>query len=84
MLEHVNVRISTSEHGLEVRVHDDGVGFAVEEDFEGHFGMDIMSERAQSIGGRLAVTSTAEAGTEVSVSVPVADQERLNMTGQTA
>lgn len=80
----VRVRISSCEDGLEVRVHDDGVGFAVGADFEGHFGMDIMSERAQSIGGRLEVTSTAHTGTEVRVTVPVADQEPVSIAGQTA
>jgi signal transduction histidine kinase len=78
------VRIAPSEAGLEVRVRDDGVGFIVEEDFQGHFGMDIMSERAQSIGGRLEVTSTPHTGTEVRITVPVADQESVTVAGQTA
>jgi signal transduction histidine kinase len=81
---HVRVRIAPSEAGLEVRVRDDGVGFIVEEDFQGHFGMDIMSERAQSIGGRLEVTSTPHTGTEVRITVPVADQESVTVAGQTA
>jgi signal transduction histidine kinase len=79
--QNVSVRISPSEGGLEVIVHDDGVGFVVEHDFEGHFGMDIMSERAQSIGGRLQVTSGTHAGTDVRITVPVADQEPVSITG---
>lgn len=81
---YVHVQIAQTDEGMEVRVRDDGVGFMVEEDFQGHFGMDIMSERAQSIGGRLEVTSTPLTGTEVRITVPIVDQEPVTIAGQTA
>jgi nitrate/nitrite-specific signal transduction histidine kinase len=41
----------------------------------GHFGIDIMAERAQSIGGRLDVKSIPLIGTEVTIVVPAGDTE---------
>jgi signal transduction histidine kinase len=80
----VQVHIAPCDGCIEVRIQDDGVGFVVEDDFQGHFGMDIMSERAQSIGGRLEVTSTPRSGTEVRVTVPAGEREPISITGQSA
>jgi signal transduction histidine kinase len=54
---------------LEVR--DDGVGFAVEEERRGsrRLGLASMSERAESVGGRLTVASQPMAGTTVRLEV---------------
>jgi signal transduction histidine kinase len=46
--------------------------------------MDVMSERARSIGGRLEVALSADTGTAVRITVPVVDQELVSTTGQTA
>jgi signal transduction histidine kinase len=73
----VHVQVAPCDGGVEVRVRDDGAGFVVDDDFEGHFGMDIMSERAKSIGGRLEVTSSPDSGTEVRIVVPVSDPEEI-------
>ena len=59
-------------HDLTVRVADNGVGMAptiAETGKSGHFGLPGMRERAERIGARLAIVSTA-AGTEVVLIVP--------------
>ncbi|HEX6507266.1 MAG TPA: histidine kinase [Chloroflexota bacterium] len=81
---HVTVRILSQDGDLLVIVRDDGAGFIVGEDLRGHFGIDIMSERAQSIGGHLEVTSEPRAGTEVRISVPAGEAEPLSSGSQTA
>jgi two-component system nitrate/nitrite sensor histidine kinase NarX len=62
--------------GIEIRVEDDGVGAAAPnaEGAQGvaHFGLEIMRERAQRIGGTLAVVPRAGGGTVVRCCVPLA------------
>lgn len=57
--------------GLCARVEDDGVGFPPGQSPSGHFGLDIMRERAEAIGGTLSVQSLPGRGTEVCVWVPI-------------
>jgi signal transduction histidine kinase len=54
-------------------VRDDGRGFTVGEQIgpaQGHFGLDVMRERAQRLGGSLAVVSAPGEGTSITVRVP--------------
>jgi two-component system, NarL family, sensor histidine kinase DegS len=71
---HAVVRFWREAGGWYVTVRDDGVGFdptGVGADAGGrHVGLTIMRERAESVGGRLAVNSAPGEGTEVSVWVP--------------
>lgn len=54
-----------------LRVIDDGRGFNEHgPESTGHWGLAIMRERAQLLGGHLIVTSTPDHGTEVEVVVP--------------
>jgi len=67
----VSVRREGERVGVEVR--DDGCGF-VEEDVcggarAGHFGLDVMRERAERLGGRLAIDSRPGGGTVVRATV---------------
>jgi two-component system nitrate/nitrite sensor histidine kinase NarX len=68
------VRVWREADGWYVAVRDDGVGFdptAVAAEPGGrHVGITIMRERAESVGGRLEVTSQPGAGTEVRAWVP--------------
>lgn len=70
----VDVDIRYEPRRLRVRVRDDGKG--IEPDVlraggrPGHFGMSGMRERAEIIGGRLSLRSSASTGTEVEFSVP--------------
>jgi len=60
---------------LQVVIADEGQGFAPpaeEEDGEiGHFGLSIMRERAESVGGNLEMRSSPGEGTRVIVRVPL-------------
>ena len=60
---------------LVVTVEDDGRGFVVSQpgDRPGrHFGLLVMRERAESLGGRLEIVSTPGAGTRIQVGIPLA------------
>ncbi len=65
------VRLDTSagEDGLQIRVTDNGKGFALERDTRG-FGLIGMRERAGLIGARLEIESAPRDGTRVTVTVP--------------
>jgi len=55
-----------------LRVVDDGMGFAVNEQMKaGSYGMQNMHERAVEIGGTLKVVSVKNQGTRLEVKVPV-------------
>lgn len=61
--------------GLGVQIVDDGAGFHPENEHDGHFGTEIMRERAESIGGSLLITSLPGQGTRVSVWVPAGEEQ---------
>jgi two-component system nitrate/nitrite sensor histidine kinase NarQ len=54
-------------------IRDDGSGFdatSAREGPAGHFGLEIMRERANRFGGVVKVVSSASAGTVVNVVIP--------------
>lgn len=51
-------------------IEDNGVGATTFTPVEGHYGMMIMRERAQRIGGEIKVKSAAGLGTQVQLSFP--------------
>jgi len=71
-----SVRVTfVSENGFVcVTIHDDGRGFdpdAASAGVEEHFGLRVMRERAEEVGGSLSLQSTTGQGTELVVRVPV-------------
>lgn len=60
--------------GIEVTIEDDGVGIQREQSPRGHFGLSIMRDRAQSVGGHLTIGRREPTGTRV----------RLEFNAQTA
>jgi two-component system nitrate/nitrite sensor histidine kinase NarX len=59
---------------IRVRIEDDGKGFHLSnvlENEQGNYGLQIMKERAEGIGGCLAVNSTPKKGTQVVVCAPL-------------
>ena len=70
-------KVQTGEDSICIMIFDDGQGFAGAAQIESglysqnHFGMSGMEMRAKLLGGSLVVRSTAEAGTEVKLEIPV-------------
>jgi signal transduction histidine kinase len=76
--QHVQLRVDFRSQGLRVQVQDDGIGFdpATVDRRQSHgMGLIGMEERAQSIGGRLQVTSLPEQGTQLVLEVPLAPSD---------
>jgi two-component system nitrate/nitrite sensor histidine kinase NarX len=71
----VDVALRRWAEGLEVRVRDNGQGFEPNAAPAGHFGLEIMRERAESIGGTLDISSQGGAGTQVVVWVPASGED---------
>ena len=73
---HIEVLIQYERRRLTLRIRDDGAGIPGEilaaGGRDGHFGLAGMKERAQLVGGTLAVHSGPGLGTEVVLQVPAA------------
>jgi NarL family two-component system sensor histidine kinase LiaS len=54
-----------------MRVVDDGVGFEIQDEKAGSYGMQNMHERAVEVGGTLKVISVKNKGTRLEVKVPI-------------
>jgi len=62
---------------LDVTIADDGIGFDLQNlDGSKHFGLDIMQERVDKVGGRIDVHSSIGSGTEIKIFVPVLSLEK--------
>jgi signal transduction histidine kinase len=61
------MRLRRSGTRVRLTIGDDGRGFEVGEVASGHIGLGVMRERAESIGGALAVRSSPARGTVVAV-----------------
>jgi signal transduction histidine kinase/ligand-binding sensor domain-containing protein len=70
----IEVEIHYDEQRVRVRVRDDGKGIDAkllsDGGRHGHFGLRGMRERARLIGGKLAVWSELDSGTEVELTIP--------------
>jgi signal transduction histidine kinase/ligand-binding sensor domain-containing protein len=74
--ESIEIQLSYEEAGLVLAVRDDGRGFDAERAIPlavGHYGLTGMRERAERIGGRMALTSAPGHGTELLIFVPFAE-----------
>jgi signal transduction histidine kinase len=75
--QHAWVRLHAGLQGLRLEIEDDGRGMAPTlhsqaaalSDVRGHFGLRIMRERAEAMGGQLSLHSTPGQGTRVQVTV---------------
>ncbi len=69
----IELELKYTPHRLSVLVRDDGCGIdpaVLQSGRDGHWGLSGMRERADRIGARLHVMSSAFAGTEIELSVP--------------
>jgi len=62
---HVEIELQHDGSAVELRVRDDGLGFAKGPVRAGHYGLSMMRERAESVGAQLTVTSQPGQGTEL-------------------
>ena len=71
--ENIEVEVDYAPKHLRILVRDDGCGIdpqVLRSGRDGHWGLTNMRERAERIGARLDVRSSAAAGTEVELSIP--------------
>src|SRR5216684_1417881 len=72
--QRIEVEIRYDERQLRLRVRDDGKGTDAKhfdgDGYAGHYGLRGMRERAKLIGGKLALWSELDSGTEVDLSIP--------------
>jgi signal transduction histidine kinase len=72
--QRIEVEIRYDERHLRLRVRDDGKGTDAkhlnEDGQPGHYGLRGMRERAKLLGGKLAVWSERDSGTEVELRIP--------------
>jgi signal transduction histidine kinase len=74
----IDVSFEPEAAAVELSIHDDGVGFTMGEQRgtdEGHFGLQGMRERAERLGGQIAVESTPGVGTTVRCRVHCRDYD---------
>jgi two-component system, NarL family, sensor kinase len=71
----VLVSLSRMDDNAVLTVDDDGVGFDAEtiarRRSENHFGLELLADRAQRLGGTLSTVSSAGAGTKVKLELPL-------------
>lgn len=67
------VKVSFYWSKLVVVIKDDGIGFSPEDgkSKQGHWGLIGITERATRLGGKLTITSRQNAGTEITVVIPL-------------
>jgi signal transduction histidine kinase len=68
----VRVDLAESADGLELRVTDNGRGFATDQVGRAGYGLSSMEQRAAVIGGSLTIDSREQDGTRVLVTMPLA------------
>ena len=79
------VCLSWTDTHLKVRIGDNGRGFDIKETTNnGHYGLHIIDERIQSLGGTAKINSAPGEGTEILLSLPLvtSENEQLNKTGE--
>lgn len=74
--QHIRVHLTTDSSGIVVIVEDDGIGFDTTQMTKGGttFGLQIMRERTEDIGGVLEISSSEGHGTCIMVHLPAAPE----------
>jgi NarL family two-component system sensor histidine kinase YdfH len=72
----VGVEISQADNLLNLRIWDDGTGFAPDEEMarSGHYGLLGIRERARLAGGTLSIDSSPGKGTRLDLSLPLGEK----------
>ena len=76
---HVSINMEWREKDLMVKISDNGRGFQMAAPAGNHhYGLSIMRERAESIQGRVMLTSSQGVGTEVTLAMPLSQALSMN------
>lgn len=70
----VKVKNNWSKQSIDVEIKDDGIGFDMEEastQMTNHYGLKIMKERTELLGGKISIISEYGRGTKIIISVPM-------------
>jgi signal transduction histidine kinase len=68
----INVLTEWGQDAIALTIADNGVGFAPEEvNTDQHFGLEILRERLEQVGGQVSLVTAEKLGTTVSVRVPI-------------
>lgn len=70
----VDVKKDTFNKCIKIEIKDDGIGFDVEEvlaTMPNHYGLKIMKERVELLGGSIAFDSVKNEGTDIKITVPL-------------
>jgi signal transduction histidine kinase len=69
----IRVRLTRLSDGVaELTVSDDGRGFDPDEvDRNSHFGLQLIAERVEAVGGTVQVVSALGSGTTISATIPL-------------
>jgi len=70
----VAIRMDSHMDCLSVTITDDGVGFDQQSE-RGHFGLQTMRERAESVGGGLSIDTKPGSGTQVHLWLPLVQRQ---------
>jgi|BarGraNGADG00212_2_1021979.scaffolds.fasta_scaffold01606_2 signal transduction histidine kinase len=73
----IRVHVAGDGDGITITIEDDGRGFDPEASTPGHVGLQVMRERAATIGALLTVESSPDGGTRVVVTVPAGATQAL-------
>ena len=72
-MSHVAVSVRADDHSMHIRIHDDGVGFDVDETLNAYAsrGLAGMRERVELLGGDFHIVSEIGAGSTITVILPI-------------
>jgi two-component system nitrate/nitrite sensor histidine kinase NarX len=75
--KHARITMMLEDGEYVISIEDDGIGLPLHADEKSgvHFGLNIMRERAQRLGGDIAVHARLEGGTRVALSFPAPRKE---------
>jgi two-component system nitrate/nitrite sensor histidine kinase NarQ len=63
----IEIRCQQKDNDIVVVIKDDGIGFEQEKAQQHHYGMTIMHERAERLGGELCIVSAPNSGCQVTL-----------------
>lgn len=70
--KHVQIDLQVKGSFAELKIKDDGCGFNYQDNQDaGHFGLRIMRERAEKLGGTFHINATPDKGTRIKVILPL-------------